>query len=281
MGQSGMQAGETIAGRYRLNEAYRLRAEWRPYGLPRTYSTERQFAIKFMHSAVRSKTAGSAPPLSHGGEGLGAPSTTRTSSRSSTSDRPKTARSSWSWSWLQGLSLETAIHHQSPPMVLSEFNQRDDRRCRAPSLRLTKNGRRPPRSQADQHLPSHDPRVGRRTEAPGLRGQQISGGGQSFSRLRARSSARPLYMSPEQAMGLDSIRTERVRTFCGSAPFSSRPCAARARTTPRTSTGSRNDRHEAAKSIDEVSPHLPEALRSILRDCLSRTRKNATLPSFD
>src|SRR5579863_5095620 len=118
MAQSVMQSGQTIAGKYRLNQpigAGGMASVWSATNV----FTERQFAIKFMHAAV-AKT----PEAAHRflmeakvSARVNHPNIIEIIDVGQAED----GSLFMVMELLHGVSLETAMRRQSPPMLLHEF----------------------------------------------------------------------------------------------------------------------------------------------------------------
>src|ERR1700733_5737276 len=117
-GQGGMQSGQTIAGKYRLNEpigAGGMASVWSATNV----FTERQFAIKFMHPVVAKTPEAARRFLMEAkvSARVNHPNIIEIIDVGQTED----GALFMVMELLQGSSLETAMRRQSPPMVASEF----------------------------------------------------------------------------------------------------------------------------------------------------------------
>jgi serine/threonine-protein kinase len=89
----------------------------------------------------------------------------------------------------------------------------------------------------------------------------------------------PLYMSPEQAMGADGI-DGRTDVFAFGAILFEALCGQRAYDSPNLNALIVAIATTAPKSIDDMAPELPESLRSLVRDCMI-VDKAKRIGSFD
>jgi serine/threonine-protein kinase len=89
----------------------------------------------------------------------------------------------------------------------------------------------------------------------------------------------PLYMSPEQAMGAPGI-DGRTDVFAFGGMLFEALTAQRAYDAPNFNALIVAIATKEPRSIDEIAPHLPAALRALVRDCLM-TDKEKRLASFD
>jgi hypothetical protein len=89
----------------------------------------------------------------------------------------------------------------------------------------------------------------------------------------------PLYMSPEQAMGAEGI-DGRTDVFAFGAMLFEALSGHRAYDAPNFNALIVTIATTQPRSIDETAPYLPDALRSLIRDCLV-TAKTKRLASFD
>src|ERR1700677_700959 len=118
MGQSTLQSGQTIAGKYRLNQpigAGGMASVWSATNV----FTERQFAMKFMHPAVAKTPEAARRFLMEAkvSARVNHPNIIEIIDVGQTED----GALFMVMELLQGVSLETAMRRQSPPMLLSEF----------------------------------------------------------------------------------------------------------------------------------------------------------------
>jgi serine/threonine-protein kinase len=275
MGQSGMQAGETIAGKYRLNEPIGSGGMASVWSATNVF-TERQFAIKFMHPAV-AKT----PEAAHRflmeakvSARVNHPNIIEIIDVGQTED----GALFMVMELLQGLSLETAIHHQSPPMVLSEFISVMIDVARALVAAHKKGVVHRDLKPTNIYLHM----IRESVAVPKLLDFGVSKFLEEDNHsltVAGTVLGSPLYMSPEQAMGLDSI-DGRTDVFAFGAILFEALCGTRPYDAPNFNALIVTIATKQPKSIDEVSPHLPEALRSIVRDCLITDPKKR-ISSFD
>src|SRR5271170_5545208 len=118
MAQSTLQSGQTIAGKYRLNQpigAGGMASVWSATNV----FTERQFAMKFMHPAVAKTPEAARRFLMEAkvSARVNHPNIIEIIDVGQTED----GSLFMVMELLQGVSLETAMRRQSPPMLVSEF----------------------------------------------------------------------------------------------------------------------------------------------------------------
>jgi serine/threonine-protein kinase len=267
-GLSIMHSGQTIAGKYRLNQPIGAGGMASVWSATNVY-TERQFAIKFMHPAV-AKT----PEAAHRflmeakvSARVNHPNIIEIIDVGQAEDGALFLV----MELLQGVSLETAIKRQSPPMLLSEFVGLMIDVARALAA-AHKNGV-VHRDLKPTNIFLHMIREG--VAVPKLLDFGVSKFVEESNHALTVAGTvlgSPLYMSPEQARGLDTIdgRTDvfafgtiLFEAIAGVRPYDGTNFNALivmiATTEPR--------------SIDESAPSMPEGLRAIVRDCIATDRE--------
>lgn len=257
------EAGQTIAGKYRLNQPIGSGGMASVWSVTNVF-TERQFAIKFMHPAV-AKT----PEAAHRflmeakvSARINHPNIIEIIDVGQTED----GILFMVMELLQGVSLETAIRQQSPPMVLSEFVSVMIDVARA-LVAAHKSGV-VHRDLKPTNIYLH--MIRESVAVPKL----LDFGVSKFLEEENHSLTvagtvlgSPLYMSPEQAMGLDTI-DGRTDIFAFGAILFEALCGTRPYDAPNFNALIVTIATKQPKSIDEAAPNLPEALRAIVRDCL-------------
>ncbi len=258
-----MQSGQTIAGKYRLNEpigAGGMASVWSATNV----FTDRKFAIKFMHPAV-AKT----PEAAHRflmeakvSARVNHPNIIEIIDVGQTED----GGLFMVMELLQGSSLETAIRRQSPPMVLAEFISVMIDVARA-LVAAHKSGvihRDLKPTNIYLHM------IRESVAVPKLLDFGVSKFLENDNHALTVAGTvlgSPLYMSPEQAMGLDTI-DGRTDVFAFGAILFEALCGTRPYEAPNFNALIVTIATKQPKSIDEAAPHLPEALRAVVRDCL-------------
>jgi serine/threonine-protein kinase len=275
MGQGGMQSGQTIAGKYRLNEpigAGGMASVWSATNV----FTERQFAIKFMHPAVAKTPEAARRFLMEAkvSARVNHPNIIEIIDVGQTDD----GALFMVMELLQGVSLETAIRGQSPPMVVLEFISVMIDVARA-LVAAHKSGvihRDLKPTNIYLHM------IRETVAVPKLLDFGVSKFLEEDNHsltIAGTVLGSPLYMSPEQAMGLDTI-DGRTDVFAFGAILFEALCGSRPYEAPNFNALIVTIATKQPKSIDETAPHLPEALRALVRDCLV-TDPEKRIASFD
>jgi serine/threonine-protein kinase len=263
MGQGGMQSGQTIAGKYRLNESIGSGGMASVWSATNVF-TERQFAIKFMHPAV-AKT----PEAAHRflmeakvSARVNHPNIIEIIDVGQTED----GALFMVMELLQGVSLEMAIRRQSPPMVASEFiNVMIDV---ARALVAAHKSGVVHRDLKPTNIYLH--MIRESVAVPKLLDFGVSKFLENDDHaltIAGTVLGSPFYMSPEQAMGLDTI-DGRTDVFAFGAILFEALCGMRPYDAPNFNALIVTIATKQPKSIDDAAPHLPEALRALVRDCL-------------
>jgi serine/threonine-protein kinase len=275
MGQGGMQSGQTIAGKYRLNEpigAGGMASVWSATNV----FTERQFAIKFMHPAVAKTPEAARRFLMEAkvSARVNHPNIIEIIDVGQTED----GALFMVMELLQGASLETAMRSQSPAMVLSEFISVmiDVGRALVAAHKSGVVHRDLKPTNIYLHM------IRESVAVPKLLDFGVSkfleDDNHSLT-IAGTVLGSPLYMSPEQAMGLDTI-DGRTDVFAFGAILFEALSGTRPYEAPNFNALIVTIATKQPKSIDEIAPHLPEALRAIVRECLV-TDPEKRIASFD
>jgi serine/threonine-protein kinase len=179
---------------------------------------------------------------------------------------------------LSGVSLETAIRRQSPPMTVAEFLAVMVQVARALSA-AHKSGVIH-RDLKPTNIFLHKDREG--AAVPKLLDFGVSKfleeEGVSSLTIAGTVLGSPLYMSPEQAMGAPVDARTDVFGF-GAIMFEAL-CGCRAYDAPNFNALIVAIATTQPKKIDEVAPQLPEKLRAIVRDCMV-TDRTKRVDSFE
>jgi serine/threonine protein kinase len=275
MGQGVMQSGQTIAGKYRLNQpigAGGMASVWSATNV----FTERHFAIKFMHPAV-AKT----PEAAH--RFLMEAKVSARVNHPNIIEIIDVGQSEdgalfMVMELLQGVSLETAIKRQTPPMLLHEFVGLMIDVARALAA-AHKNGV-VHRDLKPTNVYLHMIREG--VAVPKILDFGVSKfieEGNHALTIAGTVLGSPLYMSPEQAMGLDTI-DGRTDIFAFGAILFEALAGYRPYDGPNFNALIVTIATKQPRSIDEAAPLMPEGLRALVRDCLVTDRKKR-IATFD
>jgi serine/threonine-protein kinase len=271
-----MQAGETIAGKYRLNRVLGMGGMATVWSVTNVF-TEREFAIKFMLPQVARTPEAARRFL------LEAKVSARINHPNiiEVIDVGQTDEGALFlvMELLTGQSLDVAMRRQQPPMLLVDFLavMRDV----AEALAAAHRSGVVHRDLKPSNVFLHRDRDGR--EAPKildfgvskiLEEEQNSG----LTDVGAIIGS-PLYMSPEQAAGADGI-DGRTDIFAFGAILFEALTGRRAFEAPNFHALIVKIATQQPESIDALAPQLPEALRALVRECLV-TSKDKRLASFD
>jgi len=268
MAQSALQSGQTIAGKYRLNQpigAGGMASVWSATNV----FTERQFAMKFMHPAVAKTPEAARRFLMEAkvSARVNHPNIIEIIDVGQTED----GGLFMVMELLQGVSLETAMRRQSPPMLLSEFISVMIDVARALAA-AHKNGV-VHRDLKPTNVYLHMIREG--VAVPKLLDFGVSKFVEEQNHALTVAGTvlgSPLYMSPEQAMGAEGI-DGRTDVFAFGAILFEALCGFRAYDAPNFNALIVMIATKQPRSIDESAPEVPESLRAIVRECLVTDRK--------
>ena len=270
-----ISSGQTIAGKYRINQLLGsggMASVWSATNI----FTERQFAIKFMLPAVARTPEAARRFLMEA----------KVSARV---DHPniidiidvgQTEESCLFlvMELLTGVSLETAIKRQSPPMTVAEFVGVMVQVARA--LAAAHKSGVIHRDLKPTNIFLHKDREG--AAVPKVLDFGVSKfleeGGPTSLTIAGTVLGSPLYMSPEQAMGATIDSRTDVFAF-GTIMFEAL-CGYRAFDAPNFNALIVMIATTQPKKIDECAPKLPEALRAVIRDCML-TDKAKRLGTFE
>ncbi len=272
-----MQTGQVIAGKYRLNQLLGTGGMAEVWSATNTF-TERQLAIKFMLPAV-AKTPEAAQRFlmeAKASARINHPNIVEIMDVGQTEEGALFLV----MELLSGVVMDTALRRQIPPMTVYELVVIMLDVARA--LTAAHKAGVVHRDLKPTNIYLHKDRQG--IAVPKVLDFGVSkfaddGGGTGALTVAGTVLGSPLYMSPEQAMGAPGIdgRTDifafggilfeaLVGFRCYDAPNFNALIVTIATTQPR--------------NIDEAAPHLPDSLRSLVRECLL-TDRNRRLPNFE
>jgi serine/threonine-protein kinase len=272
-----MISGQTIAGKYRINQLLGsggMASVWSATNI----FTERQFAIKFMLPAVARTPEAARRFLMEAkvSARVDHPNIIEIIDVGQTEDGSLFLV----MELLTGVSLETAIRRQSPPMTVAEFLSVMVQVARA--LAAAHKSGVIHRDLKPTNIFLHKDREG--AAVPKLLDFGVSkfleeeGAGTSGLTMAGTVLGSPLYMSPEQAMGAPvDARTD---VFAFGAIMFEALCGYRSYDAPNFNALIVTIATTQPKKIDQCAPKLPEALRSVVRDCME-TERDKRLASFD
>ena len=270
-----ISSGQTIAGKYRINQLLGsggMASVWSATNI----FTERQFAIKFM------LPAGARTPEAARRFLMEAKVSARVDHPNIIEiiDVGQTEDSCLFlvMELLTGVSLETAIKRQTPPMTVAEFVGVMIQVARA--LAAAHKSGVIHRDLKPTNIFLHKDREG--AAVPKLLDFGVSKfleeEGATSLTIAGTVLGSPLYMSPEQAMGASiDARTD---IFAFGAIMFEALCGYRAYDAANFNALIVMIATTQPKKIDECSPKLPEALRAVIRDCML-TDKAKRLGTFD
>jgi serine/threonine-protein kinase len=270
-----ISSGQTIAGKYRINQLLGsggMASVWSATNI----FTERQFAIKFMLPAVARTPEAARRFLMEAkvSARVNHPNIIEIIDVGQTEDQSLFLV----MELLTGVSLETAIKRQSPPMTVAEFTSVMLQVARALAA-AHKNGVIH-RDLKPTNIFLHKDRDG--AAVPKLLDFGVSKfleeEGATSLTVAGTVLGSPLYMSPEQAMGATIDSRTDVFAF-GTIMFEAL-CGYRAYEAPNFNALIVTIATTAPKKIDECAPKLPEALRAVIRDCMV-TDKAKRIATFE
>src|SRR5579862_1436466 len=271
-----MEAGSTIAGKYRLNRLLGTGGMASVWSATNVF-TEREFAMKFMHPAVARTPEAARRFLLEAkvSARINHPNIIEVIDVGQADDGALFLV----MELLTGVSLEVAVRRQRPPMLVYEFGL-IMRECAAALAAAHRSGVIH-RDLKPTNIFLHKDRDGRVVP-------KILDFGVSKILEEDRNTAltvvgtvlgSPLYMSPEQAMGAEGI-DGRTDVFAFGSILFEALTAQRAFDAPNFNALIVTIATTQPKRIDDAAPWLPDPLRALIRDCLV-TDKNKRLDSFD
>ena len=270
-----ISSGQTIAGKYRINQLLGsggMASVWSATNI----FTERQFAIKFMLPAVARTPEAARRFLMEAkvSARVDHPNIIEIIDVGQTEDGSLFLV----MELLTGVSLETAIRRQSPPMSVTEFISVMVQVARALAA-AHKNGVIH-RDLKPTNIFLHKDREG--AAVPKLLDFGVSKfleeEGATSLTIAGTVLGSPLYMSPEQAMGAPVDSRTDVFAF-GTIMFEAL-CGYRAYDAPNFNALIVKIATTQPKKIDECAPALPESIRAVVRDCMV-TNKEKRIAGFD
>jgi serine/threonine protein kinase len=271
-----MEAGSTIAGKYRLNRLLGTGGMASVWSATNVF-TEREFAMKFMHPQVARTPEAARRFLLEAkvSARINHPNIIEVIDVGQAEDGALFLV----MELLTGVSLEVAVRRQKPPMSVYEFVL--IMREVAAALAAAHRSGVVHRDLKPTNIFLHKDRDGRVVP-------KILDFGVSKILEEDRNTAltivgtvlgSPLYMSPEQAMGAEGI-DGRTDVFAFGSILFEALTGQRAFDAPNFNALIVTIATTQPKSVDQIAPELPEPLRAVIRDCLV-TDKNRRLDSFD
>jgi serine/threonine protein kinase len=271
-----MEAGQTIAGKYRLNRLLGTGGMASVWSATNVF-TEREFAIKFMLPQVARTPEAARRFLLEA----------RVSARINHPNiievidvgQAEDGSLFLVMELLTGVSLDVAVRRQRPPMTLHEFFvlMRDV----AVALAAAHRSGVIHRDLKPTNVFLHKDRDGR--VVPKILDFGVSKileeENNTALTMVGTVLGSPLYMSPEQAMGAAGI-DGRTDVFAFGSILFEALTGRRAFEAPNFNALIVAIATTQPKSIDAVAPHLPESVRALVRDCMV-TDRNRRLASFD
>jgi eukaryotic-like serine/threonine-protein kinase len=270
-----ISSGQTIAGKYRINQLLGsggMASVWSATNI----FTEREFAIKFMLPAVARTPEAARRFLMEAkvSARVNHPNIIEVIDVGQTEDGCLFLV----MELLTGVSLETAIKRQTPPMSVAEFTGVMLLVARA--LAAAHKSGVIHRDLKPTNIFLHKDREGAAVAKILDFGVSkfLEEEGQTSLTIAGTVLGSPLYMSPEQAMGAAiDLRTD-VFAF-GTILFEGL-CGYRAYEAPNFNALIVKIATTQPKQIDECAPKLPEALRAVVRDCMM-TDQEKRLGTFE
>jgi serine/threonine-protein kinase len=271
-----MQSGQVIAGKYRLNQPIGTGGMASVWSATNTF-TERHVAIKFMHAQMAQTADASRRFL------LEAKVSARVNHPNIIDVLDVGQADDGSYfivmELLQGVSLETAIRRQSPPMLVYELVSLllDVARALAAAHRAGVVHRDLKPTNIFLHMIRESVAVPKVLDF-GVSKFLEEDKDQALT-VAGTVLGSPLYMSPEQASG--STRVDgRTDVFSFGAILFEALCGFRAYDAPNFNALIVAIATRAPKSIHEHAPQMPEGLRQLVYDCLV-TDRDKRVQSFD
>ncbi|CAN5580766.1 hypothetical protein BH09MYX1_BH09MYX1_40100 [soil metagenome] len=272
-----MQSGQTIAGKYRLNQILGTGGMATVWSATNVF-TERQFAIKFLLPSF-AKTPEAARRFLQEAKITGKihhPNVIQIMDVGQADDGALFLV----MELLAGVNLEMAMRRQQPPMTIYEFIGIMLDVARA--LSAANRAGVVHRDLKPSNIYLHKDREG--IAVPKVLDFGVSKFLFEEDRNQALTVAgtvlgSPLYMSPEQAMGVSDI-DHRTDIFAFGAILFEGLTGLRCYDAPNFNALIVMIATQQPKSIDKVAPYLPERLRAVVRDCCVTDREKR-LPNFD
>ena len=271
-----METGRTIAGKYRLNRALGMGGMASVWSATNVF-TDRQFAIKVMlPQLARTPEAARRFLLEAKVSGrINHPNIIEVIDVGQAEDGSLFLV----MELLTGMSLDVAMRRQKPPMAVHEFLavMRDVAHALAAAHRSGVIHR----DLKPTNIFLHEDRDGR--VVPKVLDFGVSKileeGNNTALTMVGTILGSPLYMSPEQAMGAEGI-DGRTDVFAFGSILFEALSGQRAYRAPNLNALIVAIATTQPKRIEDVAPHLPQPLQSLIRDCMV-TDKNHRLSSFD
>ncbi len=269
-----MQSGQIVAGKYRLNQpigAGGMASVWSATNV----FTERTVAVKFMHPSV-SRSAEAARRF------LNEAKVSARVNHPNVIDVLDVGQAEDGsfflvMELLQGVSLETALRKQNPPMLVHEFVgiMLDVARALGAAHKSGVVHRDLKPTNIFLHMIRESVAVPKILDfgvSKFLEEEQ-----NHALTIAGTVLGSPLYMSPEQAMGADGI-DGRTDIFAFGAILFEGLTGYRAYDAPNFNALIVTIATKQPKAIDECAPKMPEALRAVVRECLvtDRAKRIAT-----
>ncbi len=266
-----ISSGQTIAGKYRINQLLGsggMASVWSATNI----FTERQFAIKFMLPAVARTPEAARRFLMEAkvSARVDHPNIIEIIDVGQTEDSCLFLV----MELLTGVSLETAIRRQSPPMGVADFTGLMVQVARA--LAAAHKSGVIHRDLKPTNVFLHKDREG--AAVPKLLDFGVSKfleeEGSTSLTMAGTVLGSPLYMSPEQAMG--AVIDARTDIFAFGTIMFEALCGYRAFDAPNFNALIVMIATTQPKQIDECAPKLPDALRAVIRDCMVTDKEKRT-----
>lgn len=271
-----MESGQVIAGKYRLNQPIGSGGMASVWSATNTF-TERHVAIKFMHSQVARTPEAARRFL------LEAKVSARVN-HPNVIDILDVGQSEDGGFFLvmellQGVSLETAMRRQSPPMLVHEFAgvMIDVARALAAAHRSSVVHRDLKPTNIFLHMIRESVAVPKVLDF-GV-SKFLEEGQDHALTVAGTVLGSPLYMSPEQASGAEGL-DGRTDIFAFGAILFEALCGFRAYDAPNFNALIIAIATRAPRSIHEHAPAMPESLRQLVHDCLV-TDRDKRIATFD
>ena len=272
-----MQAGQTIAGKYRLNRILGTGGMATVWSVTNVF-TEREFAIKFMHPQVARTPEAARRFLIEAkvSARINHPNIIEVIDVGQTEDGGLFLV----MELLTGQALEVAIRRQQPPMPLTDFlvMMHDVAEALAAAHRSGVIHRDLKPTNVFLHR-DRDGRVVPKILDFGVSKIVVEDEPSSGLTMVGTVIGSPLYMSPEQANGVADI-DGRTDVFAFGAILFEALTGRRPFEAPNLNALIVKIATQQPANIDDLAPTLPEALRSLVRECLVPERSRR-LASFD